>query len=382
MEILKGMTWDHARGFDPMIASAKKFCSENPDVKIIWEKRSLQAFADRPIELMAFDYDLMVIDHPHVGEASRKDLIYELNHAEDYKNELKILEHESVGLSHQSYNFNDNQYALGIDAAAPVSSYRKDLLNNIPKTFEDVIQLAEKSLVMWPIKPVDAISSFNTIAANLGNPINSKEGVFIELSTANSILEMMKKLADLVPRECLSMNPIETLDYMSTNDDILYCPLLYGYSNYSRLNFRESLIHFTDIPSFNGKENNCSGSQLGGTGLAISKSTKHLKTALKYSFWVASANCQRELYYDSGGQPGNVLAWRDDKINENCNNFFKNTLKTLDKSWLRPRYDGYMYYQDKAGTLINNFLKGENSIDFTVNAMKKEFDKSFYVNKK
>lgn len=382
MEILKGMTWDHARGFDPMIASAKKFCSENPDVKIIWEKRSLQAFADRPIELMAFDYDLMVIDHPHVGEASRKDLIYELNHSEDYKNELKILEQESVGLSHQSYNFNDNQYALAIDAAAPVSSYRKDLLNNIPKTFEDVIQLAEKSLVMWPIKPVDAISSFNTIAANLGNPINSKEGVFIELSIANSILEMMKKLADLVPRECLSMNPIETLDYMSTNDDILYCPLLYGYSNYSRLNFRESLIHFTDIPSFNGKENNCSGSQLGGTGLAISKSTKHLKTALKYSFWVASANCQRELYYDSGGQPGNVLAWRDDKINENCNNFFKNTLKTLEKSWLRPRYDGYMYYQDKAGTLINNFLKGENSIDFTVNAMKKEFDKSFYVNKK
>ena len=372
MEILKGMTWDHARGFDPMIASAKKFCSENPDVKIIWEKRSLQAFADRPIELMAFDYDLMVIDHPHVGEASRKDLIYELNHAEDYKNELKILEQESVGLSHQSYNFNDNQYALAIDAAAPVSSYRKDLLNNIPKTFEDVIQLAEKSLVMWPIKPVDAISSFNTIAANLGNPINSKEGVFIELSIANSILEMMKKLADLVPRECLSMNPIETLDYMSTNDDILYCPLLYGYSNYSRLNFRESLIHFTDIPSFNGKENNCSGSQLGGTGLAISKSTKHL----------ASANCQRELYYDSGGQPGNVLAWRDDKINENCNDFFKNTLKTLDKSWLRPRYDGYMYYQDKAGTLINNFLKGENSIDFTVNEMKKEFDKSFYVNKK
>ena len=382
MEILKGMTWDHARGFDPMIASAKKFCSENPDVKIIWEKRSLQAFADRPIELMAFDYDLMVIDHPHVGEASRKDLIYELNHAEDYKNELKILEHESVGLSHQSYNFNDNQYALAIDAAAPVSSYRKDLLNNIPKTFEDVIQLAEKSLVMWPIKPVDAISSFNTIAANLGNPINSKEGVFIELRIANSILEMMKKLADLVPRECLSMNPIETLDYMSTNDDILYCPLLYGYSNYSRLNFRESLIHFTDIPSFNGKENNCSGSQLGGTGLAISKSTKHLKTALKYCFWVASENCQRGLYYDSGGQPGNVLAWRDDKINENCNDFFKNTLKTLDKSWLRPRYDGYMYYQDKAGTLINNFLKGENSIDFTINEMKKEFDKSFYVNKK
>ena len=57
-------------------------------------------------------------------------------------------------------------------------------------------------------------------------------------------------------------------------------------------------------------------------------------------------------------------------------------MKTLDKSWLRPRYDGYMYYQDKAGTLINNFLMGENSIDFTVNAMKMNLIKSFYVNKK
>ena len=46
----------------------------NPDIQIKWDKRPLQAFADRPIEEMAFDYDFMVIDHPHVGEASRKNL--------------------------------------------------------------------------------------------------------------------------------------------------------------------------------------------------------------------------------------------------------------------------------------------------------------------
>ena len=80
MQILKGMTWDHSRGYDPMVSTAKRYNENNPDIKIIWEKRPLQAFADRPIELMAFDYDLMVIDHPHVGEASRKDLIYDENH--------------------------------------------------------------------------------------------------------------------------------------------------------------------------------------------------------------------------------------------------------------------------------------------------------------
>ena len=57
---------------------------------------------------MAFDYDLMVIDHPHVGEASRKDLIYELNKSEKFEDQLKSLNNSSVGLSHQSYNFNNN----------------------------------------------------------------------------------------------------------------------------------------------------------------------------------------------------------------------------------------------------------------------------------
>ena len=41
-----------------------------------------------------------------------------------------------------------------------------------------------------------------------------------------------------------------------------------------------------------------------------------------------------------------------------------------------------MYYQDIAGTLVNNFLRGETSIDFTINEMKKEFDKSLHVNNK
>ena len=48
---LKGMTWDHSRGYDPMIATSKVFAERhNNEVSIEWDKRSLQAFADRPIE--------------------------------------------------------------------------------------------------------------------------------------------------------------------------------------------------------------------------------------------------------------------------------------------------------------------------------------------
>ena len=381
MPILKGMAWDHPRGFDPMVATANEFKKKYPDYEIVWEKRSLQAFADRPIEQMAFDYDFMVIDHPHVGEAARKGLLLELNNYEKYQKDLEILSKQSVGQSHKSYEFNDNQYALAIDAATPVSAYREDLIDKIPRTYEDVIRLAENKKVMWPIKPVDSVSSFNTIAANIGSPINEKEKKFLDKNIAIAILKMMKKLSELVPLDCLKMNPIEVLEYMSTNNEIAYCPLLYGYSNYSRKGFRNSIVKFTNTPSFNQEKNNCSGSQIGGTGIAISKQTTNIDIALEYSFWIASAECQRSLYYYSGGQPGNLDAWQDKSVNLDSDDFFKGTLETLNKSWLRPRYDGYMYYQDLAGTIINKYLSSDTPAELVIDELKVEFEKSFYVNR-
>ena len=380
MPVLKGIAWDHPRGFDPMLATAKEFSNKFSEVDIVWDKRPLQAFADKPIENMAFEYDLMVIDHPHVGEASRKNLLSELDSFSKFKDKINTLSKNSVGLSHQSYNFNNHQYALAIDAAAPVAAYKVGALDELPLTFEQVLMLAEKSLVMWPIKPVDAISCFNTIAANIGHAINSTEHKFIDRRIGITILKMMKKLSSLVPKDCLEMNPINVLDYLSSNNDRVYCPLLYGYSNYSRENFRDDLIEFTNIPSFDENNNNCKGAQIGGTGLAISKETKNIEIALDYVFWVASEECQKTLYYYSGGQPGHIKAWKDKNINNDCNNFFINTLKTLENAWLRPRFDGYMYFQDIAGTIIHDYLKNDKQADITIDKLIMEFEKSLNVN--
>ena len=61
--VLKGLTWDHARGFDPMTATAQAFNERHPRTEIVWHKRSLQAFADRPLSATVEEYDLLVIDH-------------------------------------------------------------------------------------------------------------------------------------------------------------------------------------------------------------------------------------------------------------------------------------------------------------------------------
>ncbi len=63
MITLKGMTWDHPRGYDPMIATSREFNKNHSGkIELQWEKRSLQAFADRPIQNMTNEFDLIVID--------------------------------------------------------------------------------------------------------------------------------------------------------------------------------------------------------------------------------------------------------------------------------------------------------------------------------
>ena len=71
-------------------------------------------------EILVEEYDLMVIDYPHVGEVSAKGLLQNFD-IEKYNNELELLQKQSVGLSHQSYNIDGHQWALALDAATQVS---------------------------------------------------------------------------------------------------------------------------------------------------------------------------------------------------------------------------------------------------------------------
>jgi len=372
---LKGMTWDHSRGYDPMIATSEEFKKKNDNnIKIHWDKRPLQAFADRPIEEMTDNYDLIVIDYPHVGEIAAKELLENFDKPA-HTDKLSVLAKESVGKSHQSYFINNHQWALAIDAASQVSAYRNDLIDNLPLTWSDLIELAKKNQVLWPLKPVHAISSFYSICNNIDKPFNSDSKNFVNKKTAIKALQMMKAVNQYLNKECLQMDPIQTSEYMVENDDIVYCPYIYGFSNYSRLGYRKTILTFSNVMDLEG--NGPVGTHLGGTGIAVSKKSSYKKEAFEYAFWVASSNCQKGIFYENGGQPGNAIAWEDQKINAETNNFFKNTRDTLEGAWVRPRHNGYMKFQDMSGDIINDFLKNNLKEQDIYDKLNYEFKKSF-----
>ena len=354
---LKGMTWDHSRGFDPMVATSKKFQEiHNSEVSIHWDKRPLQAFADRPIEEMTDDYDLIVIDYPHVGEVASKGLLQNLD-LPQYKSQITELKNQSVGKSHQSYFINNKQWALAIDAASQTACYREDLIKSYPSNWNALIGLAKNNRVLWPLKPVHAISSFYSIYNNITYELIPEQKNFIDRDFGIKTLSMMKAVSNELIKDCLTMDPIQTAELMTETNDFYYCPYIYGFSNYSRTNYRKNILKYIDVMNLSGK--GPAGTHLGGTGIAVSNVSKNKDLAIEYAFWIAGADCQKSLFYESGGQPGNSEAWEDEKINLETNDFFKSTRKTLNLAWVRPRHNGYMEFQDKSGDLINEYLQSD-----------------------
>tara|TARA_B100001057_G_scaffold219850_1_gene220229 strand:+ start:388 stop:1521 length:1134 start_codon:yes stop_codon:yes gene_type:complete len=352
---LKGMTWNHSRGFDPMLVTSKKFQEiHNNAVTIQWDKRSLQAFADRPIEDMTNDYDMIVIDYPHVGEVASKGLLQNLD-LPKYKSHIEELKKQSVGKSHESYFINNKQWALAIDAASQTACYRQDLIPSYPSNWNALLDLAKNNKVLWPLKPVHALSSFYSIYNNITMELITDKKKFIDKNFGVETLSMMKVVSKELITDCLTMDPIQTAELMTETNDFYYCPYIYGFSNYSRKNYRKYILKYIDVINLSGK--GPAGTNLGGTGIAISNVSKNKDLAIEYAFWIAGAECQKSLFYESGGQPGNSVAWEDNKINRETSNFFRGTRKTLDLAWIRPRHNGYMKFQDESGNLINEYLQ-------------------------
>lgn len=369
---LKGMTWSHPRGYDPMVACSALYKTEK-GVKIEWDKRSLQDFESYPVEELARAYDLVVIDHPHVGQITKEGCLEPLD-IEGREAEFEVMARGSVGESFPSYNWQGRQWAFPIDTATQVQAFREDLADPA-ETWDDVIDLAEQGGVLLPLRPPHSLMTFYTLCANLMAPCATSGDTLIAPAKGARAFAMLAELAALVDPACFDMDPIAVFERMAANgSDIACAPYIYGYVNYAIDGFRPHLLTFTDIPEAGiiGP----AGSALGGTGIAVSAFSKHKTRAIDFAYWIASGDVQKGPYAAAGGQPGHAAAWEDDAVNETTGDFYRGTRATLDASWVRPRFDGYMGFQQAASERINAGLKAGESGEAVVSDLNQLFRKS------
>ncbi len=374
MTLLRGMTWSHPRGYDPMVACSALW-REKTGVTVEWDKRSLQDFESFPVEELARAYDLIVIDHPHVGQITAEGCLEPLD-VHGREDERAALARASVGQSYPSYDWQGRQWAFPIDAAAQVQAWRPDALSSAPTTWVEVLELARQGRVLLPLRPPHTLMTFYTISANLGHACANGPGEFIDAGAGKAVFEMMGEIAGLVDPACFEMDPIAVSEKMAEPGSKIVCsPMIYGYVSYAMEGFRPYRLAFADIPV--AGEHGPVGSALGGTGIAVSAFSKAKDAAIDFAYWIASGDVQGGPYAASGGQPGHAKAWEDDAVNAATGGFYRDTRATLDGAWVRPRHNGYMGFQQAASDRINDGLRGGNAPRTVVADINRLFQESF-----
>ena len=88
------------------------------------------------------------------------------------------------------------------------------------------MEIEKKSIKSFLLK------NFPTFISMRLNFINKKYGI--------KTLEMMKDVSVHLIGDCFTMDPIQAAEILSSIDDFYYTPYTYGFSNYSRDDYRKN----------------------------------------------------------------------------------------------------------------------------------------------
>jgi multiple sugar transport system substrate-binding protein len=354
---LTGLTWDHPRGYLVLDALAGTL---EPAVSVRWQRQPLEAFESRPLRTLADDFDLLVVDHPGLGEAIRDGALLPLDEV-FAEQELAAWRTASVGASYDSYVLDGRPWALPLDAAAQVAVARPDLMETRPASWEQACQAARTHPTTLCLGGPHALLRFSAICAAAGarpardDATAGEDGPFVTEAAGTAALAIMSDLLAQANRELSQRNPIGVLDAMAAGDGPVYCPLVYGYVTYQRPLGGEpgsSRLAAFDAPAGPGGI----GSVLGGTGVAITRSAVELGAAAALIRILLSDEVQIGLYAELGGQSSARQAWQHPGADAAGGGFYRATLATVEQAWVRPRFTGFPEFQTTASALLREGL--------------------------
>ncbi len=356
---LDGIAWNHSRAFPPLLATAQRYEETHPGVRIRWEKRTLDEFGHMPIDQLARQFDLIVIDHPWAGFAFEKNLVHDLKLLLS-PSALEEYARNSIGATFESYDYEGRLLALPIDAAAPAPSWRQDLMEQaglqVPKAWSEAVALARRGVAVIPAFNADLFLHFLMLVKALGATPGADPERLAPRDAARTGLNLLRELTEPMPRAIFDWNPIQVAEHMTATDDFAWNAFAYTYNNYARDGFARRRLHFGSLISLEPKAPRMR-SVLGGTGIALTRKCNNVEIAFDYASFVANGTIQRTLYANAGGQPSSRAAWDDPPLDALCGGFFSGTRSTQEEAFVRPRYSGYVPLQTAGGKVLQQALR-------------------------
>lgn len=352
---LRGLTWDHPRGRNALEWSADRHPRADRLV-VQWDTQPLAGFESTPIDKIADDYDLIVLDHPHLGEAVAKGALHPI---EEWVSAAQTARwrQDTVGPALDSYRYAGHLWAVPLDVACQVAVLRPELINDEPSSWLDVAELAWGGTVALSMTGPHALLTFSSMCVALGEEPGSGER-YVSLETGGAALSLLDRLVRTAHPVTWSADPIGLLTAMAEpapgiRTPPAYCPLVFGYANYAKQGVTHPL-RFTEAPVFPGVGRH--GSTLGGTGLALTRRCPVNEDVIGYLAWLLDERTQCDVIAAHEGQPSNRAVWQASAVNANAGGFYLGTITTAEQSWVRPRGPGWIAFQNAASELLRRWL--------------------------
>lgn len=358
-----GLTWDHPRGYNALAETARRVNAGRVQPLIHWNKQPLEGFESAPIRDLAERNDLLVMDHPHIGEAIAEDCFWALEDLYPAER-LAFWRRDSVGPSAASYLWGGSTWALPLDVATQVMARRADRLPEPPESWDEIIALAARLPVAQSLAGPHAVLTLMSMVAGAGGSVGGED--FLPVAEGAAALETMHRLHARRPTASEMLNPIGLLEAMAWGEDIALVPLVFGYVTYAAPGHAPRVVRFSDTLRQGGG----AGGVIGGTGIAFSRRSQPTPELLDHIASLLAASTQVEVFPAFGGQPSARAAWRDAGVNDAWGNFYRGTLATAETALLRPRFDGYIAFQTAAAQCVRLALERREEPETTLAALR------------
>lgn len=365
----RGLTWDHPRGRNALEAAAARTRGTHGEQLIEWDVHPLEGFESSPIAELASRYDVIVLDHPHLGDALAADALRPLDTVFDAEL-LGSLADGCVGPSYRSYLAHGRPYALPLDAATQVAVWLPEELDHAPDTWADVAVLSREQPVALSLAGPHAFLSFCSLAVALGEePFTTPGNGLLARETGHRVLDTLADIASRVPAGTAKLNPIGLLDRMRSERDIAYIPLVYGYVTAAT---GPGALRFTDAPST--LRGGRIGSTVGGTGIALTRRSEPDAALVAHLAGLLQPSAQAGFIPEHAGQPSLASAWDDEAVNAGAGDFYRRTRRTIEASWVRPRVAGYVPFQAAASGILGRAILSGRDFDEALTTVDALFD--------
>jgi multiple sugar transport system substrate-binding protein len=350
--LITGIAWDHRRCWGPLEGSVEQYRRLTGE-EVRWDRRSLYSFGEGDLGTYADAYDLVIYDHPFVGDASSKGWLLDLSAFLNAEQKARFAADE-VGASWRSYAYDGGVWGLPVDTAAQTAAWRSDLFEKhglaAPKSLDDLPAFATAARahglwVGWPAVPTDLMCTLMSLAASIGLKPGHANGDFLSAGDVETLVGHLKTLAELAHPKSREWNPIRCLNHMASGDDVAYAPYLFNYVNYSSGSSAPPITFGAPPTVAKGMP---ARTLLGGAGIGVSARSANPKTAFAYAMYLCSPDYQSTDYVIHGGQPGSRTAWQSDDCNTVTGGFFRNTLPVMDRAYLRPTHPGFVPFFHEA----------------------------------